>query len=74
MRCVKTNEVFESITKAAKWTGVTFFTLSVAVAKNYRTEGCYHWEYADKAQNHPPPVIIAGINGAKISAAIAAAR
>lgn len=45
VRCVETNKIFESITAAAKYVGVTFSTLSIAVGKNNRTAGGYHWEY-----------------------------
>ena len=47
VRCVETNEIFESITEAAKWAGVTFSTLSIAVDKNNRTAGGYHWEFVN---------------------------
>lgn len=54
VRCVETNEAFESIKAAAKWAKVNFSTLSVAVGKSNRTAGGYHWQYANQFTVKPP--------------------
>ena len=42
VRCIETNEAFESIKAAAKWAKVNFSTLSIVVGKSNRTAGGYH--------------------------------
>ena len=45
VRCVETNEVFNSMTDAAKHYGVTKGAISAAIKKAGRSAG-YHWEKA----------------------------
>ena len=47
VRCVETNEIFESIFAAAKWAGVNSKTVIVALNQPTRTAGNYHWCDAD---------------------------
>ena len=48
VRCLETDEIFESVTAAAKWAGVARGTIRAACRKNTRTGGGYHWKYEDK--------------------------
>lgn len=45
VRCIETGEIFNSLTAAAKWAGVTGGTILAACKKSTRTGGKFHWEY-----------------------------
>lgn len=47
VKCVETDEVFESIRAAAKWCNVPSSNISILLAGKGRTAGGYHWIYAD---------------------------
>lgn len=46
VKCVETNQVFDSITAAASHVGVQQSAISHALKKLGRTSGGFHWEYA----------------------------
>lgn len=47
VRCIETNEIFDSITAASKWTSVTVNAISMALHGKTKRSGGYHWEYID---------------------------
>ena len=45
VRCVETETIFESITAAAKWSGVSHSVITAACKNSKHTGGGCHWEY-----------------------------
>lgn len=47
VRCIELNEVYESVTEAAKCFNITYSSISACCNRKQHTAGGYHWEYCD---------------------------
>lgn len=51
VQCIETEEIFESIKKAAEWAGVSKFAIQDTLRGKTKKSGGYHWKYFDDNLN-----------------------
>ena len=54
--CVETGRVFNTITEAAAFIGVTPLSISIHLRGDSKTSGGYHWRYANQEPSPSDPV------------------